>query len=363
MCPPGTDQTMRTSQKWQLESPDIRQVHLLGGNRETWTYASFIDSLFTETPTFDVWDLLAKPIIPKLVPIQAAACKAKLGGKQQGVTNAFDMFSTEILEMIVSEVELDNKDLMSLALTSTSMWNLIISRIYKSINKVAAPWINTRIVFHGNYATTLPKTFGIPPEQVAIPGRRRWGMCEARQFFWDHHGDEQPLSLEARFADMIETMRGHRENSGIQEDVWKVLEEQLRPNFFPRDQTWVLRNLTKKEFVSSDDLEGTELPIPLPRENHDDEVKTIEKALTFEDVFLVKTHWSNIVSYDMEDLGCNEGEWAGDCFDIITLDAHQLSSEDDGWKDVGESVVERMGEVRKLICEGRVRVAHFTYGR
>ena len=367
MCPPGVDQTMRTSQTWALFAPDIEQVHLLGGDREQYRFADFTRCVFQKTPPFDLWSLLAHPVLPTITPVQAASVQS---GEIKG---AFTKCSAEILELIIDAVEADKKSLLSLALTSTAMWNLIIARIYKSCVKEAAPWTNTRVLCQGNYSTSLPDTFAIAPEPERVPGQaRRWGMCEARQFFWDHYGSEDVGSMEENFEGFRMAMSENRKTSEIREKVWDTLEKQLTPTLFPRDRTWVLQNLTKKEFICSDAMEGAEYPVPLPsrltlndddgeEEDDGDESKALTESrlMTLEDIFLIKTHWSNITRSSMADLGCNEGDWAGDCFDLVTLDVHQLASErsDDAWKDVGESVVKFVGKARERLFGNGV-VAH-----
>jgi hypothetical protein len=366
MRPPGVDQTGRSAQQWQVVAPGIKQVHRLGKrNAPNYEGVGVPIALFNETPLWDVWSLFARPVVG--TKPQAAANHVLLRGPRS-TPCAFQKLSNELLDMIIDSLEPEKSDLIALGLTSTFFWELILNRIQSGYVKATATWANTPIAFQGNYATDLPNGFmenglayTISPERArpVMAARRRMygnGMCQARRFYWAHK--QFPHAVDAKEEARVwnEAAQAHRENCQIPESNWLTMMDEIScQEFFPQDRTWVLRNLTKRETVSSDSLNG-----PLPRK-----AKAVT-ALTFEDLLLMKICWTekNNCRYE-KDLGIDQGTWAGDKFDIVTMEVHQKETEVNDWIDVSEEIVKEAEELKAKVLPMKKAFSTFwgVYGR
>jgi hypothetical protein len=109
--------------------------------------------------------------------------------------------------------------------------------------------------------------------------------------------------------------------------------------YYPKTESWVLRNLTTNEFVQGDGLVtafhesknqgGLHLGYP-----------------GFGEVVLCRICWStNLASYLPS--GINRGVWAGNRFDICTEKHHALDS-NSNWKNVTSEIVNELSVALKL---------------
>ena len=107
-----------------------------------------------------------------------------------------------------------------------------------------------------------------------------------------------------------------------------IVRGMLPPVCYPRDQPWILRNLTTKEYVHQG---------PVNLEYND--VYHLDIFYYFGKVVLLRIHWS---SFTGEQAGhpsnLSKGVWAGHRFDITTLARHEAETEGEQWKDVSEEV-------------------------
>jgi hypothetical protein len=117
----------------------------------------------------------------------------------------------------------------------------------------------------------------------------------------------------------------------------------LRPRsdreFLPRNEPWILRNLTNKQFVRSEAIALK------PEFIHGPDINVIG----FGEVLLLRICWSSAPAVGMEDpTNICRGVWAGHRFDITTLARHQKETGDeDDWVDVSDEVAEEIA----TICE------------
>lgn len=106
----------------------------------------------------------------------------------------------------------------------------------------------------------------------------------------------------------------------------------------PRGQSWILRNLTTKEFVTS-------AGIALDAEFIKGPVIT---GIGFGHAILCRTCWSLNSSDDSLYGGqIHSGVWAGHRLDITTRERHDRRSKDEEWKDVSDEVAAEIA----AICE------------
>lgn len=102
-----------------------------------------------------------------------------------------------------------------------------------------------------------------------------------------------------------------------------------RPDFTPRDQAWILRNLTTKEFVTAEGIALDENRIYGP----------FVYGIGFADAILARALWTSegteVLKYDGQ---IGRGVWAGHRFDITTRSRHDEVTKGEEWKDVSEKV-------------------------
>lgn len=323
MCPPGTDQTMRSPQFWYFCAPEIKQ----GFNPQPdapWSGSLSVSGMiFNGGNIFDAWSLLARPETPPRS--RSAQCRS-LG--------AFDVLSTEVLDIIVNSME-DKTDIVALGLCCEGFWRIIHRHILRSLTKAAALWAGTKIAFQGSYCYDLPKPFledglleRIVPEEDFW---RPWGRF--REFFYAHADFDRPAGPEEVALAWREAMNGHKDGIKISSARWEKLQDDVScSEMFPQDRTWVLRNLTTYEFVDSRRLEANNLK---------DGMKT-----KFEDILMSKICWTTYSSPEDEHSKLHRGVWAGHRFDIVTSEVHAQDDVEDEWGDITDVVSKQIKDLR-----------------
>ncbi|UKZ74034.1 hypothetical protein TrVFT333_001688 [Trichoderma virens FT-333] len=110
--------------------------------------------------------------------------------------------------------------------------------------------------------------------------------------------------------------------------------------YFPRDQPWILRNLTAKEFVRSEAIALRPEFIHGP----------FIDGFGFGEVIISRICWS---TFPCSSMNCavpiHRGVWAGHGFDITTLAKHRAGTTEAEWRDVSEEVASEIA----IICEAK----------
>ena len=121
----------------------------------------------------------------------------------------------------------------------------------------------------------------------------------------------------------------------FQDQVFKVLVPKLS-RFYPKDQLWILRNLTTREYVRSEAIALK------PEYIHGPHID----FLGFGEVILSRVSWSTDPSVATPyEGGLHRGVWAGHYFDITTMARHEQDTKEEGWKDVSEEVAEEIAKI------------------
>ncbi|KFY81993.1 hypothetical protein V500_10914 [Pseudogymnoascus sp. VKM F-4518 (FW-2643)] len=100
-----------------------------------------------------------------------------------------------------------------------------------------------------------------------------------------------------------------------------------RPDFTPRQEDWILRNLTTKEFVTAEGIALDKKFIRGP----------FIFGIGFGDAVVARTLWT---SNGTPEFGrqFGRGVWAGHRFDITTRSRHDEATKDEEWRDVSAEV-------------------------
>lgn len=109
-----------------------------------------------------------------------------------------------------------------------------------------------------------------------------------------------------------------------------------RPDFTPRQEDWILRNLTAKEFVTAEGIALDKKFIRGP----------FIFGIGFGDAVVARTLWtSNGTPEFGRQIG--RGVWAGHRFDITTRSRHDESTKDEGWRDVSAEVKDEIAGIQE----------------
>jgi hypothetical protein len=318
---------MRTAQKWQVLAPELGQVHKLGVT-EKYGEMSLIGALFSSQPTWDVFSLLARPILP---PLKSPPITNSIP-RSLAKSSPLESLSNEILDMILDELT-EKSDRLALGLASQAFWQLVLRRIRARYMKSAAPWAGKKLAFQGSYSMDLPAPFK-EPGVVHIPSRS-CNMCEARRFFWSIYNSTEPVEVRKEQAAWVEA--GNNLCKGRSEFYWALMEREMKCDLFPKKTEWILRNLDTREIVSSKILAA--------------------KKLNLADALLMKICWTTIPSHGEEFFNVQQGEWAGHQFDIVAKEMHDGI----GWQDVSEKVANEASELRTKVKPRKRFEKHFRW--
>ena len=257
MCPPGVDQTMRSPQTWYMIAPELLQAHKTQQPRasyDDWRTNSrdLQNKLFNPKIQYDTWGKLARPdTTASNVNLRLYSAKVF---KACSKLSALEKLSNELLDLIIQHLAPKKADIVALGLSSRHLWLMILHHIHAGYLKAKSPWAGKMIAFQGSYSTDLPEPFketGLVESITGSPTSWFGNMCQARRFFWAHRYEAMatPYSQEAEW---ITAVRSHQEDSKIPEACWWTIEEVLECSYlFPKNQEWLLRNLTSRETVSS----------------------------------------------------------------------------------------------------------------
>ena len=199
----------------------------------------------------------------------------------------------------------------------------------------AAPWAGGRIILLGDYAEDLPN--GLLSESE----RLEWSLEHGKNMEDALPDDEDPLECEEYnstslyniadddFAKVARKQIYYGASLRLNDTETKTLDQLCFDDSTMSenspDRVWILRNLSKHEYVRADTLRSVSPKIV--------SFGPFLEPVGFGDVIMARLQWTS----DPSGLfygGC-QGPWAGDRFDIITLDKLVLEPEGENkWKDV-----------------------------
>lgn len=239
----------------------------------------------------------------------------------------------EIHQLIFDLLE-EFADVLCLALINEQMFRSGEKRI-KAISKESVPWAGHRLICVGDYLENedIPRGLLTPEEQEELNQKEEYNpdytisiYSLARNRF-QHVEKEQPLHIYSFYNQfrLHGGLSGLRINQDVFADIAKWLDDKSSTNTAkPEDYNHqlILRNLTKKQYV---------------RDN--------STSTALGTVLLARICWSSdpscAMAYDAHDL--TRGVWAGDRFDITTLDRLEEDERSPGlWTDVSKEVHDEM---------------------
>ncbi|KAF4633543.1 hypothetical protein G7Y89_g4571 [Cudoniella acicularis] len=340
--------TTRRAQRWFLLSPECRQVEKLENLTFDFKHAFIANS----DSCWDAWSKLARPEIrsfgsatqrrtPKIQKESARIEQDSTG------PHWLDLLSNEVMDLIIEFLIPEKYDAIALALSSESLWQLVLRQIHWENLKYAAPWAGKKLAFQGSYSVDSPPSFyedGLEYEILDPFQHSDGGIRNNGQLFFDKHEEfESPATIKDQKAEWEKAMVAYLPGSGIPEACHERLRKEVRgPDLFPRDIPWLLRNLTTREVVSADDLAD-------PKSQSSE---SMSRVLTLDQILLMRICWTDLWDEErVANLNINRGIWAGHKFDIVPKHIHEVEINLQDWRDVTKEVALEAGTLREKIGE------------
>ena len=238
------------------------------------------------------------------------------------------------------------KSIFVLVLQSQNLWNVAWRHIQAHCAPSCAPWAGKSIICVGNCSepTDCPNTLTesekieLKEEMSEIDYQTNlYNLADARYQqvrTWQPSRAWDLTAHAAKLGEWFSLSPYHRSR------VSQELNRLKMSAFYPKDQPWILRNLTTQEYVRSEAIAIE------PEYIHGPNIE----GLGFGEVVWSRICWSTDAncSIDCTD-NKHRGVWAGHRFDITTLDRHKQGSlEGTEWKDVSEEVVNDLERIWRL---------------
>ncbi|OAQ67724.1 hypothetical protein VFPPC_04078 [Pochonia chlamydosporia 170] len=271
---------------------------------------------------------------------RAAFALANRRSRCQGV-DRLSRLPCEVLHIIFDELN-DSVPMAYLGFTSRYMWKMAERALHRYFAKSLGKYAGTRIM--------LVKLDSFPPgfEPIRFMFGRRLSESP-RHEIWDLVSRSQRYNLD-RFP-IHYSYTPHSLPGYPGEDIYYGNNQYFRPNrhigytlnacapvlspsldmFYDVKRTWVLRNLTTKEYVRGDAIALRPDFIHGP----------FIEGLGFGEVVIMRTAWKHASLMPHP----QDGKWAGHCLDIRPWGVREKRTGDNTWKDVSEEIVKQLDEV------------------
>lgn len=298
----------------------------------------------------------------------------KLASSSLSVSGSLDRLSNEVIDEIISYLlppkehcrSVSKQDTLAFGLASQRLWNLVLRHVHISNINTAAPWAGKKICYQSSFSSDLSAPFEQDnlTKQILGPGCHS-GLQHGRRFWYRQNACPMPVMVKREQtiwiqaivqamgikqmtpepmtaeADKKQKMNPEELESRATQAKYAILEKQIRgPDLFPQNRVWVLRTLTSREVVFSEEqAPSTFLSLRSRTKRMKIEKETGEY---FNFLVLVKIAWS--------EKGRGHiylGKWAGHRLDIVEKSIH--GEEGGQWKDITKKVEEEFRQSRKWL--------------
>ncbi|KAF2269196.1 hypothetical protein CC78DRAFT_564924 [Lojkania enalia] len=306
-----------------------------------------------------LWYLFGRPVAGE----RERRWVGRSDGKGNMKMSRLEELPNELLDIIIEL--LDKQGVLALGLSSAVFWPIVLHHVHTTYRNQVGSWAGLRVAFQGSYSYSLPQPFYdeelnkiIDPSTYSI---RLWTWRWSSRFESGRNLNYITPS-EQEWLD-IATAAEQRNWYPFLPADWVNIKQDLSCSYmFPQDRVWVLRNLTTREYVRSDQLcpklkqpkkrrmrfsaSITFLnlfdrsPKPIPKLPFD------ESPVTLGQVLLLLTCWSTSIQWPEPMLHFQQGVWAGHQFDLVALDEHYDAPDAADWANVSEAAVHDAANVR-----------------
>ncbi|EFY85273.1 F-box domain containing protein [Metarhizium acridum CQMa 102] len=289
------------------------------------------------------------------------------GPNSQSAT--FSSLPTEIHQLIFSHIE-KFVDVLRLGLVNRHLCDIAREQLLSGFCSHFAPWAGQKIVYVG--CNTKPNDY--PPGLFSDAEIEALSKEEIEVY--DEYEQDYITMTPSNLFDFttpgVSAMQG-RIDIELKTIQYRLLSYKLKASenaaltylgvpayiqcdhFLPRDQPWVLRNLTTKQFVRAEAIALK------PEFIHGPEIK----FFGFGHVVLLRICWSSSPVSGVDPENIVRGIWAGHCFDITLLAKHQEETgAGEGWTDISDEVAKEIAtfcetnegpDWRSYLCENATR--------
>ncbi|KAJ7361234.1 hypothetical protein DFH08DRAFT_843520 [Mycena albidolilacea] len=341
MCPPGVDQTTRSSPLWTFLAPGLGQKQKLPSDRKERWYDAGPLGFFNSGLSWDAFGKLAhvgrdskSPFLLRQL-VRAPVMSSRL-----------EKLAAELLCIISAGLDVD--DLIALGLCSQTLWCIAMCQLQDEYQRRKAPWAGTPIICTSTHLTSVPDSFrqvnpGLIEEMEAWEVRRqmathrtRMGMSPIRRWNWGALNDySEVVDVHSLSSQCLAAFSAKVESSGIPKKLQATLQRTMtndlfRPSSVHNRSKWVLRNLDTKEVVHFQAVK---------REGFKDTVCLAVSGLpwlTLDFVLTLRILWPDLNRYnDPQPSNVKVGAWAGHKFDVVEAATLEPG---ESWQDVTEDI-------------------------
>jgi hypothetical protein len=380
-----------------LICPSLQQFHGLDQYRDS-LYEFFAIPKKEKESWF--WKAFAKPVDDAQC-IQRFQPKSRPSGK----LSLLECLPVDLIEVIIDVLRAGWSDssggmesVITLGLSSPYLWKVVLNRIHRKCAGNYLPlWAGKKVTFQSYYPHTTLNTL---PECGFESTRLPWSVAST----------QPELEWAQRVRGMEERCTHYASREGWESfppNYWEtIMDDVLKTNMYPQNHVWLLRNLTTRQFVRSDELRPPKSivprepvpPLPKPRLSRFQKLQAVWKRvkmrfeskqatkadgfepkeasraddfepLTLAQIFLVMICHSNVNlgSWFLSSGAGTQGPWNMHSFDVVTLEDHLLSTvyndnelgpHRKDWIDVSRLVVADVGNLRWCVKQSHARDGH-----
>lgn len=340
MCPPGTDQTTRTAQRWTLLAPKLQQRQGLFSHLEdSWEKRRYgpLDFCYDKL-CFGAFEKLYKS--PPSSAIISQLCQPFKPSQHTSSISILENLPPELIGNIFSVLEPD--ELVALGLCSQKLWVQAVRAIHDRYHNCSGVWAGTPIVCTGTYLQDLPQTiYDLFPSiekdtkawgDVHGQGVPMRGMAPARRWNWNalsaYAKVVKSADLEQEFQDalskhLVDSHTPQRLHSAMRSCIGAT--NPVRGDVEPQ---WYFRNFNTKEFLRMETKDG---------DTSNQTTNLFVEGnpyLTLDLILIWRIVWTCQGAYGREKAeleAMKRGKWAGHCFDVVTS---EWPNKDSDWEDI-----------------------------
>ncbi|KAG6301126.1 hypothetical protein E4U09_005818 [Claviceps aff. purpurea] len=263
---------------------------------------------------------------------------------------SFSRFPTEIHHLIFEHCYDDDlKSVIFLGVTNQYFWSIAREYVVRDFMQSLGAWAGQQLITVGDYN----EVDDYPPGLFATEEDKK-NLLKRRPEDDDSEDEEYNLPVEQQTLTLYERIRrGFTElpnaetrfvarsylilDALAQDSCYRTVRNVIpmdRDDFYPRDEVWILRNLTTHQYVRREPLELQ------PGLAHGPFVR----GIGFGSVVLSRISWSSDSNVALNDPTgrIHRGLWAGHRFDITTMTRHEKLTAGQNWTDVTEELVEEV---------------------
>lgn len=265
---------------------------------------------------------------------------------------------------------------LALGLSSGQLWPKILARIHRDYRRaISESWAGKRVGLHGAHSW-----FTDPQLEHYHIDKPRYVRKRVHYWPWSPVMNQPSLPWSQRIRRYSPSLKEiSKRDRGL------IVEDLSQHYLYPQKEIWLLRNLTTKQLVVSEDLHAPSSAIPgwkLPPEpisalkralNFITSAKTADvpqeqsepqgtQTYTLTQIFLYLTSFSNALEIPtpQQYLAFQRGPWVGHTFDVVLNDEHMkqrnqelldVESDSEGetgtlWRNITEDVAADLGNLQ-----------------